>query len=172
MMSEIKCNDTIMHTYGELPELNQPAPDFVLTDINLEARSLAIDYAAKPVLINVYPSLDTSVCFASVEKFHQELKGKDIVILGVSMDTPFALKRISNKLGYENIHLLSDIKNRYFGASYGVTIADGPLGGFLARAVFLLDKNHILIHRELVEDIANPPDYEAILAKAHQSFGD
>jgi thiol peroxidase len=165
MMSEIKCSNTIMHTYGELPELNQPAPDFVLTDMNLESRSLTIDYVGKPVLINVYPSLDTSVCFASVEKFYKELKGKDIVILGVSMDTPFALKRIAKKLEYENIHLLSDIKNRYFGASYGVTIADGPLGGLLARAVFFLDHNHILIHRELVEDIANPPNYEAMLAK-------
>ena len=164
-MSEIKCNDTIMHTFGDLPELNQEAPDFTLTDMNLEPRSLSIDYAGKPVLINVYPSLDTSVCFASIEKFHQELKGKNIVILGVSMDTPFALKRISSKLHYENINLLSDIKNRYFGSSYGVTIADGPLGGFLARAVFFMDNNHILIHRELVSDIANSPDYEQILAQ-------
>jgi thiol peroxidase len=168
MMNEIKCNTALMHTYGELPELNQQAPDFILTDVNLEPRSLAVDYAHQPVLINVYPSLDTSVCFASVEKFHKALKGKEIIILGVSMDTPFALKRISSKLEYKNINLLSDIKNRYFGSSYGVTIVDGPLGGFLARAVFLLDDNHILRHRELVEDIAKPPNYEEILAKVYQ----
>ena len=164
-MSEIKCNDAIMHTFGDLPELNQQAPDFTLTDMNLEPRSLSIDYAGKPVLILVYPSLDTSVCFASLKKLHHELKGKNIVILGVSMDTPFALKRISSQLEYDNINLLSDIKNRYFGSSYGVTIADGPLGGFLARAVFFLDDNHRLIHRELVENISNLPSYEQILAK-------
>ena len=155
----------MMHTYGELPELNQKAPDFVLTDVDLEARNLAKDYANKAVLINVYPSLDTDVCFASMEKFHSELKQKNVVILGVSMDTPFALKRISNKLEYKNLNLLSDFKNRYFGANYGVTIADGPLGGFLARAVFLLDKEHTLIYRELVEDIAAPPNYDAIFAQ-------
>ncbi|MDF1646054.1 MAG: thiol peroxidase [Legionellaceae bacterium] len=164
-MSEIKCNDATMHTYGQLPEINQKAPDFLLTDIDLKNRTLEKDYANQAVLINVYPSLDTSVCFESLKKFHADLKEKNIMMLGVSMDTPFALKRITNSLDFKNIHLLSDIKNRYFGASYGVTIACGPLGGFLTRAVFLLDETHSLIHRELVENIANPPHYEAILSK-------
>ena len=117
----------------------------------------------KPVLINVYPSLDTSVCFALVQKIHTELNKSNIVVLCVSMDTPFALQRIANKLAFDKINLLSDLKNRYFGARYGVTIADGPLGGLLARAVFLLDAEHARIYRELVEDVAMPPNYEAIL---------
>lgn len=164
-MSEIYCNQDVMHTFGELPELMQPAPNFELTDANLEIKRLNPDYLGKAVLINVYPSLDTAVCFASMEKFQDELLEKDVALLGVSMDTPFALKRISQKLNFSNITLLSDIKNRYFGSNYGVTIADGPLGGFLARAVFVLDKSHKLIHRELVSDISNPPDYAAALEK-------
>ena len=152
-----------MHTYGELPALNQKAPNFSLTDMNLETRSLEKDYMNKPVLINVYPSLDTSVCFASVQTFCTELNKSNIIVLGVSMDTPFALQRIANQLVFDKMNLLSDLKNRYFGASYGVTIADGPLGGLLARAVFLLDAEHTLIYRELVEDVAKPPNYDAIL---------
>lgn len=154
-----------MHTFGELPELMQQAPNFELTDINLEIKRLNPDYLGKAVLINVYPSLDTTVCFASIEKFQAELLEKDVALLGVSMDTPFALKRISKKLDAANIMLLSDIKNRYFGSNYGVTIADGPLGGFLARAVFVLDRTHKLIHRELVSDISNPPNYTKALEK-------
>ncbi len=167
-MTEIKCNKETMHTFGKFPELMQKAPDFALTDVNLETKRLETDYLNQPVLINVYPSLDTSVCFESMQKFQSELKEKNITVLGVSMDTPFALKRISKKLDVMNIHLLSDMKNRYFGSSYGVTIADGPLGGFLARAVFLLDKDHQLVHRELVADIANPPNYAEILEKIKQ----
>ena len=162
-MSRIKCNGTAMNTYGELPELHQIAPNFALCDMNLECKTLFEDYKGSSILINVYPSLDTSVCFSSINKFHNDLKDRDILILGVSMDTPFALKRISKLLDLTNINLLSGMRNRQFGSSYGVTIIDGPLGGFLARAVFLLDAEHKLIYRELVEDLANTPNYNAIL---------
>lgn len=164
-MTKLTCNGTHMNTEGEIPALGTRAPNFELVDINLEHRSLAADFAGKGVLINVYPSLDTNVCFESEEKFSQELKDKDLHELGVSIDTPFALKRISKALNFEKIILLSDVQKHEFGRRFGLNISDGPLQGFLARAVFLLDVEHTILHQELVSDIANPPNYQAIFDK-------
>ncbi len=90
--------------------------------------------------------------------------GTNLTVMGVSMDTPFALQRIAPSLGHD-VLLLSDMRNRYFDTDYGVTIVDGPLGGFLARAVFLLDATHHVQHIEMVSDVSRPPSYETILAK-------
>jgi thiol peroxidase len=154
-----------MNTVGELPNIGERAPNFELVDINLQHRFLDSDYKGKTVLINIYPSLDTDVCFRSVERFIEDLKNEDVYILGVSTDTPFALYRISKKLNSNKLHLLSDAQKNNFGTHYGVTIADGPLIGFLARATLLLDADHTIIHQELVTDITKAPNYKAILDK-------
>jgi thiol peroxidase len=81
------------------------------------------------------------------------------------MDLPFALKRVQTGEKLENVMLLSDFRNRDFGELYGLTIAEGPLAGLLARAVILLDKEHNVIYHELVHDITSAPNYEEILKK-------
>lgn len=162
-MATIKCKQATMNTLGQLPELHKPAPDFFVSNMDLDDISLEDELAGQAVLINVYPSIDTKVCFSSVRKFTEETQGKKIQTVCISMDTPFALQRASKALNISNMLLLSDIRNRLFGANYGVTIADGPLAGFLARAVFLLDESHNVLYRELVKDISNPPNYQAVL---------
>lgn len=161
-MSTIKCNQQFMNTYGTIPCVGEQATNFLLTDTQLNLLELKKDFINQNILINVYPSLDTNVCFESMMTFCKIAEDSNLKVLGVSMDTPFALKRISSKLN-SDITLLSDIKNRHFGTNYGVTIADGPLAGFLARAVFLLDSSHTIRHVELVEDISQQPNYKLII---------
>ena len=79
------------------------------------------------------------------------------------MDLPFALKRIGEAEKFENIELLSDFRNREFGNTYGLTIADGPLAGLLARAIIIIDPQQKIVYTELVKDITNPPNYEEAL---------
>lgn len=147
------------NTHGELPKIGDLAPDFIATKTDLSTVSLS-EYAGKPVLINVYPSIDTDICFSSVKKIQTSLNDK-VVKLCISMDLPFALKRVSEGECLKDVILLSDFRNREFGDLFGLSIADGPLAGLLARAVIVLDANHKLVYKELVSDISTPPNYQA-----------
>ena len=158
-MSTIHMKDLEIHTFGELPEVGSDAPDFILTSKDLTTKSLQ-DFSGKAMLINVYPSIDTSVCFESVKTFSDAAaKKKDMVVVCVSMDLPFALQRVATGESFDNILFLSDYRNRDFGDRYGLTMADGPIAGMLARAVIVLNKDHKVVYRELVEDVTSPPDY-------------
>lgn len=161
-MKEIQCNDLVMHVSGDLPTIGEKAPEFNLTDSDLNEVTLA-QYSNKAILINVYPSLDTAVCFGSVNYFREAVRGKNIDTFCVSMDLPFTLKRIRDGEDVKELLLLSDYKNRDFIRHYGIGIHDGPLKNCLARAIFVLDKSHNMVYHELVKDIANPPNYEAAL---------
>ena len=163
-MSKVKIDGSSFYVYGELPDIGSKAPNFYLTRTDMTVVDLS-SYKDKPVLINVYPSIDTQLCFSSVQKFEADCKNTDLNILCVSMDLPFALKRVNEGENFEKVELLSDFRNRDFGEVYGLTIAEGPLAGLLARAVILLDKDHQVVHTELVSNIANPPNYEEILKK-------
>ena len=164
-MATIYLKDKPLHTYGHLPEIGTDAPNFVATRLDLSTCSLD-DFKNKSVLINVYPSIDTQVCFESVKKFqHVALNGHEIEIVCISMDLPFALQRVVSGENLKGITFLSDFRNREFGDLYGVTIADGALAGLLARAVIVLNANHQVIYHELVANVSTPPDYQAALDK-------
>lgn len=158
-MAIIHLRNELFNTHGNLPEIGDVVPDFVATKTDLSTVSLS-EYAGKPVLINVYPSIDTNVCFSSVKKF-QASTDNDVIKLCISMDLPFALKRVSEGECLNDVILLSDFRNREFGDLFGLSIADGPLAGLLARAVIVLDANHKLVYKELVSDISTPPNYQA-----------
>ncbi|MFZ4077660.1 MAG: thiol peroxidase [Legionellaceae bacterium] len=162
-MNIIQLKDKEMVVYGELPAIGTTAPDFILTDEDLNLVTLD-DFKQKALLINIYPSLDTVVCFDSVVKFNQELKDQKIDVICVSMDLPFAIKRIHQDGTLTKVRMLSDFRNRDFGHQYGVTIANGPLAGLLARAVIVLDANHTVVYHELVLDISKPPAYDKAIA--------
>lgn len=164
-MGIIYLKEKQLHTYGELPKIGSVAPNFIATKTDLTTCSLD-DFKNKVVLINVYPSIDTQVCFESVKKFQKAaLNNHDIEILCISMDLPFALKRVISGENLKAITFLSDFRNREFGDLFGLTIADGSLAGLLARAVIVLDSNHRVIYHELVADVSNPPNYQAALDK-------
>ena len=162
-MAKLKLHGNPINTSGALPRLGAKAKDFVLTDNKLQDVSLA-NFTGKKILLNIYPSIDTGVCAASVRKFNADAaKAKNTVILGVSRDLPFALGRFCGAEGIDKVYTLSELRNHNFGKDYGLELVDGPMAGLLARAVIIIDENGKVVYRELVDDIIHEPDYKAAL---------
>ena len=162
-MAQITLNGNPTHTSGKLPTPGYAAPDFSLTKKDLSDMSLR-DVAGKRVVLNIFPSIDTPTCSASVRRFNAEIGGhENAVVLCISRDLPFAHARFCEAEGIENAIPLSEMRHRDFGEKYGLAILDGPLAGLLARAVLVLDESGKVIHSELVPEIGNEPDYEKAL---------
>lgn len=151
---------------GSLPKIGDKAPDFHVADNDLKAISLK-DFAGSILILSSVPSLDTPVCDMETRRFNAEAAHLDpsIRILTISMDLPFAQKRWCGAAGVDQVITLSDHHQASFGLAYGVLI---PALRLLARAVFVLDKNHIIRHVQLVPEIAEEPDYASVLAAAKQ----
>jgi len=123
------------------------------------------DYRGKKLLLNIFPSIDTGVCAASVRRFNVEAsKLANTVVLCISRDLPFAQKRFCAAEGLENVHPGSEFRDEAFGRAYGVRIVDGPLEGLLARAIVIVDEKVSVLYTEQVPEIAQEPDYEKALA--------
>jgi len=167
-MAQVTLKGAPVKTSGELPAVGHDSPDFTLTRMDLAELSLS-DLKGKQVVLNIFPSLDTSTCATSVRTFNQrasELPGT--VVLCISADLPFAQKRFCGAEGLERVVPLSDFRNKQFGGDYGVTILDGAMRGLLARAVVVLDENGRVIHTELVSEIGREPDYDSALKSFQQ----
>ncbi|SIN72716.1 thiol peroxidase (atypical 2-Cys peroxiredoxin) [Sulfurivirga caldicuralii] len=149
---------------GSFPRVGDHAPDFSLTTLDLGDVTLA-DFAGKRKLLNIVPSLDTSVCAKSIQVFDERVGSIDnLATLVVSADLPFAQQRFAETHGIRNITFLSLMHERQFARDYGVCIASGPLRGLCTRAVVVLDEDNIVRHAQLVPEIAQEPDYDAALA--------
>jgi thiol peroxidase len=165
-MATVTLKGNPIHTNGELPAAGVPAPDFKLTNTDLKDVSLA-DFKGKKKILNIVPSLDTGVCATSTRKFNESGgKLKDTVVLVISADLPFAMKRFCTTEGLANVVSLSMIRGKAFAKDYGVLLQDGPLAGLTARAVVVLDANDKVVYRELVPEIGQEPNYDAALAAA------
>ena len=165
-MAEVKFMGNPVATVGELPAAGTDAPAFILTGQDLGDITLD-DLKGKQIVLNIFPSLDTDVCAASVRRFNQDAaKYPDTVVVCVSQDLPFAATRFCTANGIENVKTGSAFRSD-FGKDYGVEIADGPFKGLLARAVVVIGKDGKVKGSQLVEEITNEPDYaaaEALLA--------
>ena len=162
-MAKIKLKGNEINTIGNLPGIGKLAPDFTLTKTDLLDVSLS-DYKGKKVILNIFPSLDTTVCAMSVRRFNAEAEKLDnTVVLCISRDLPFAHKRFCTTEGLENVASLSELRNDWFSKKYGVKIIDSPMAGLMARAVIILDENLKVIYTELVPEIVQEPDYEKAL---------
>ena len=165
-MATVTLKGNPIHTNGNLPAKGQKAPDFKLTTVDLRDVGLG-EWKGKKKILNIVPSLDTAVCATSTRKFN-ESGGKlpDTVVLVISADLPFAMKRFCTTEGLQNVVSLSMIRGKSFAKTYGVLIEDGPLAGVTARAVVVLDENDKVVHTELVPEIGQEPNYDAALAAA------
>lgn len=164
-MARITLKGNPVNTVGELPETGKAAPDFLLTKTDLSDISLK-DFAGKTLVLNIFPSVDTPVCATSVRKFNAEInKFENAVVLCVSRDLPFAMERFCGAEGLDNVIPASVVRNLDFGDKYGVAIADGPLAGFLARAIVIVDGDGKVTYTQQVPEIAQEPDYEDALAQ-------
>jgi thioredoxin-dependent peroxiredoxin len=163
-MAEITFRGNPIHTVGELPAVGEPAPAFNLTGSDLGDVSKDA-YAGQPVVLNIFPSIDTQVCATSVRTFNQRVADGGVAVLCVSADLPFAAGRFCGAEGIENVKTGSTFRSS-FGADFGVTIADGPLAGLLARSVVVVDGDGNVAYTELVPEIAQEPNYDAALEAA------
>jgi thiol peroxidase len=148
-------------TFGPLPSVGSKAPDIMLVNTKLQNVSLA-NWTGKRKIMNIFVSIDTSVCARSVVEFNRRAEGlDDVVMLMVSYDLPFAHARFIEEHKLENVTGLSAIRHAGFGENYGVQIISGPLAGMFSRAVVVLDENNTVVHAEQIENISSEPDYEA-----------
>lgn len=162
-MAKITLKGNAIETCGTLPQKNQPLPNFTLTASDLSPKSPS-DFSGKKLILNIFPSIDTPVCAASVRKFNEEInKRDDAVVLCISADLPFAHTRFCEGEGLEKVVPLSSFKSSQFGEDFGQTITTGPIAGLLARAALVVDENGTVLYSEQVPEIAQEPDYEAIL---------
>ena len=162
-MAEVTLRGNPVHTVGDLPAVGSPAPAFNLTGSNL-ADVGSGDYTGRPVVLNIFPSIDTPTCATSVRTFNERAGEREgVTVLCVSNDLPFAQGRFCGAEGIENVSTASAFRSS-FGADYGVTITDGPLAGLLARSVVVIDGDGNVAYTELVGEIAEEPDYDSALA--------
>lgn len=163
-MAKITLKGNPIKTVGKLPKIGKKAPGFKLVKSDLSTARLK-DYRGSKVILNIFPSLDTGTCAASVRKFNQEAAKLDNTkVLCISRDLPFAQARFCGAEGIENVETLSDFTKGKFGRNYGLTIKDGPLAYLHSRVVIILNEEGIVTYSEQVPEIVDEPDYEAALA--------
>jgi thiol peroxidase len=163
-MATVTIRGNAVHTTGDLPTVGTSAPDFTLTKADLTDVHLQ-DFAGKRLVLNIFPSVDTGVCAASVRRFNQEASQlTDTVVLCVSRDLPFALNRFCAAEGLTNVVTLSEVRDGSFGDHYGVRLSDGKMAGLLSRAVVVIGADGKVTYTQQVPEITHEPDYSAVLA--------
>jgi thiol peroxidase len=162
-MSSTRFKGNPVRLEGTFPKVGDQTPAFKLVAGDLSEQSLA-DFAGKRKLLNIFPSVDTGVCAASVRHFNQDAAGlANAVVLCISADLPFAQARFCGAEGIGNVVMLSTMRGREFLRDYGVAMTDGPLAGLAARAVVVLDEHDKVVYTQLVDEITREPDYAAAL---------
>ena len=163
-MAKITLQGNPITTNADLPKAGTAAPDFKLTNKDLADMTLA-DFKGKKKVLNIVPSLDTPVCATSTKKFNESLGGrKDVAILIISADLPFAMSRFCSAENTDKVTVLSMMRSKNFAKDYGVLIQDGPLAGITARAIVVIDENNKVVYTEMVPEIAQEPNYDKAMA--------
>jgi thiol peroxidase len=154
---------------GNKVKVGEPAPDFEVIANDLSSVKLS-SFLGKVCIISSVPSLDTPVCDTMTRRFNEEAGGlgDDVSVLTVSMDLPFAQKRWCGAADAKNVQTLSDHREASFGNAFGVLIKELRL---LARAVFVVDKDGVVKHAQIVKELTNEPDYEAVLKAVKEIMG-
>ena len=167
-MAKITLKGNEVNTNSEIVKVGEFAPDFILVNTDLDDVSLA-SYEGKNKILSIVPSLDTPVCQKSTLIFNEKVsKLNNTVMLIVSSDLPFAMKRFCASQSLDNVVPVSMMRSRNFAKDYGVLLIDGPLSGITSRAVVTVSPENKILHSELVSEIANEPDYQAALDSLDQ----
>lgn len=161
-MASLKFRGNPANTIGNLPTVGQKVTFSKLVKSDL-SEATNTSYAGKRKVLNIFPSIDTGTCAASVRQFNKLASDmRNTVVLNVSLDLPFAQARFCGAEGIKNCESLSGFKSS-FGTDWGLTLADSPLAGLYSRAVVVLSEDDKVLHTELVGDIVDEPNYEAAL---------
>ncbi|GEK10358.1 thiol peroxidase [Pseudoalteromonas peptidolytica] len=157
-MGKVKAQGKAVVLLGRGVETGQAAPDFKVADADFTPVTLA-DFSNRAVLISVVPSLDTGTCSLQTKHFNEKVASQfpDVAMLTISTDLPFAQKRFCKAENIDKVKTLSDAVWHSFGENYGLLIKDM---GLLSRAIFVLDKEHKVVYKQLVENLAKEPNYD------------
>ena len=162
-MATVTLAGTPVTVQGDFPQTGTTAKPFSLVNKDLTDVTLS-SFAGKRKVLNIFPSVDTSVCASSVRRFNEAAsKLENTVVLCISADLPFAQARFCGAEGLDNVVTLSTLRGSEFKQAYGVNIVDGVLAGLTARAVVVLDEANKVLHAELVDEITHEPNYDAAL---------
>ncbi|NJN28174.1 MAG: thiol peroxidase [Cyclobacteriaceae bacterium] len=162
-MAQITFKGNPVKTVGNLPEVGSNAPEFTVTKTDLQDVTLA-DFKGKNLILNIFPSVDTGVCAASVRKFNSEASDIDNTqVLCISKDLPFAHKRFCEAEGIKNVIASSEYKNTSFSDNYKIKMSDGPLAGLFSRSIVVIDPDGKVVYTEQVPEITSEPDYQKAL---------
>ncbi len=162
-MATVSLNGNPINTKGNLPSVGSKAPNFELTKDDLSDVTLD-NYKGSRVIMNIFHSIDTGTCAASVRQFNKEASElENVKILCISKDLPFAMARFCGAEGIENVETLSDFREGNFGDNYNLTYIDGPIRGLLARSIIVLNENGDILHTEQVHEVVEEPNYKAAL---------
>ena len=160
-------NDTVCNLEGNEINVGDKAPEVTVVNCNPMLQDEKIGGEGKVQLVIAVPSLDTPVCDAETRKFNEEAsKLEGVEVITVSMDLPFAAARWCGAAGIDNIKVCSDFRNKEFGKSYGVLLANGPLAGVLARVIFVIGKDGKVTYKQVVPEITQEPNYEEAIEAA------
>lgn len=154
---------------GNELQVGDKAPDFTALDPQARPFRLSALAGRVRVLLSL-PSLDTPICDRETRRFDDEITALDdsLQLLAVSMDLPFALERWCEKAGPGRVRVLSDHRRAAFGQAYGMLIPELRL---LARAAFVVDADEVIRYVQLVPEIDDEPDYDAVLRAVRELFG-
>ena len=163
-MANITLGGNPVKTAGDLPAAGSQAPDFMVTKTDLSDTRLS-DYKGKNVVLNIFPSIGTGVCQASVRQFNELAAGKEnTVVLSVSRDLPFAHHQFCEAEGIENVITTSEYKDTSFSDNYPVKYVDGKFEGLFSRCIVVVNPDGIVTYTEQVPETGQEPDYEKALA--------
>jgi len=162
-MASVTLKGNPINTIGDLPKVGEQAPNFKLAKLDLSNATLE-DYKGQRVILNIFHSVDTGTCAASVREFNKVASELDNTkILCISKDEPFAMGRFCGAEGIENVEMLSDFRDGSFGKAYNLLFANGPVEGLLSRSIIVLDADHKVIYSEQVQEVVEEPNYDKAL---------
>ncbi len=163
-MAKITLGGTETHTNGTLPAIGTKLENYTFTKNDMSPVSLN-DFNGKNLILNVFPSVDTSVCATSVRTFNKEAANmENTAVLCISKDLPFALNRFCGAEGIENVVVASDFKVPQFAEDMGLKIVDGAFAELDSRVIIVLDAEGKVKYTEQVPEVGQEPNYEAALA--------
>ena len=162
-MAQTKLGERVVNTGGDLPAIGSQAPVFILVGNDLKQVSSA-SFEGKNIVMNIFPSVDTSTCATSVREFNKRASSlNNTVVLCISKDLPFAMRRFCGAEGIDKVVTLSDFRDLGFSKAYGVEMLDGAMAGFFARSVVVIGPDGKVKHTEMVPTVGQEPNYEAAI---------
>ncbi|EHY1015000.1 TPA: thiol peroxidase [Vibrio vulnificus] len=162
-MTQVTFQGNPVKVVGTIPAVGEKAPEFTLTASDLSDLRLS-SFKGQNVIINIFPSIDTPVCAASVRRFNKEASTlENTIVLCISADLPFASGRFCEVEGINNVQHVSTFRNSDFAESYGVSIQEGALRGLTTRAIVCVNADGKVTYSELVKEITDEPTYSLVL---------